>query len=348
MDFNSFLQYVMDAFTGTQMGLESAGRGIQTAGRVANTVGQAVANPVGTGAAVAQGVAQQIANAQAASRARLSGKPLASTGAPTAGEPGGPPLADGPQMFPGSPLSPGGPVGTAPASTDVRGGSGFAPRPPTGTAAAAGDDATRARNRLLFADADPRVAMMNSMQDAGLNPYQANPFMEMIMDAAPGLQASFMMRGARSNMTPGDIDAAGGMGGLLRDHLTQALTSGNINSELSGARAQLGSVPMLLDQFAMRRAKGELGMDENPFMGLLEAAFSNPQAAQSLISGVTTPGLGSERLSASYNRGLGAAMQGAVRRQAGDYGRATTPSGDPNNPALGSNFWSYLWGGPRG
>lgn len=357
MDFNSFLQYVFQNLGNLVGGPIQPGANGQLPEVENDPIGNAVSRgiagvrnaisppaaapvtslPPGAGgpgdAAMAQ-AAQQDAMATAGASVPPPGagasapRPLGptGTGAPVARDPGGPQL--GPRLPPGG--APGAP--------------GFAPRPPAGTGAASpGAQAGRFRNQALFADEDPQGALVNAMLDSGMNPYSANPFMRMMMERAPGLQAQFLMNQAGSGQGASAVDAAGGMGTMLREHLMGALAQGEgMDAGISQARGQVGNLPGMLNDYARKRALGQLTTDENPFIGMLEGMMSNPQGAQSLISSLTTPGLGSDRLSTSYNRALGAVMQGAQRNQADNWWADTQPSGDPLNPSLGANFWNYF------
>lgn len=217
---------------------------------------------------------------------------------------------------------------------------GFTPRPPGG----GGPNQDQVwRNQLLFGDADPKSAMIQAMLDAGLNPYTANPFIELMMESAPGLQASFVMENAgQGGLNQGGINEAGGAGSMLRNYLMDAIQNKSILSKTEGARRSLGGVPGMLNDYATQKARGLDANNINPFMEQMMALFGSPNSAGDAFTALTAPGLGSSRLARAFGSGMGAVTTGAVRRQA-DAG-VPVGSGDPNNPSLGNPFWEYIFG----
>lgn len=193
-----------------------------------------------------------------------------------------------------------------------------------------GDDPRQQRNQALYGG-DPNTAMYNIMLDSGRNPLRANPFTQQLMQAGAGLQLAARMK--HLNMTPDQINAAGGSGELMRSELAGAVKGGNVFSTLNSA-AQ--GVPGVLDQVTALQDSIANGQTDaahaNPFAEMILNAFGSPGNFQNSMSELYSPGLGGQ-LGTAYKNQIGDIAQAGNRSFANDL-----EGGGAND----ANFWNYV------
>jgi hypothetical protein len=189
-----------------------------------------------------------------------------------------------------------------------------------------------ARSQALYGG-DPTTAMMAVLQKMGYNPFKTNPFVSMLMQAAPGLQSAWQLSNIGANAD--DMSANGGPAQMFGDFLGHEIGSGSVFSTLRNASQNL---PGYLGQ--IRDLQDRLGQGADPtkipvFLDQLESTLNSPGGFAKLQSGLVDPLLG-QALSRSYNNSLGAASQGAYTRYVED-----PQFGTPQAP----NFFDFLMRG---
>jgi hypothetical protein len=194
---------------------------------------------------------------------------------------------------------------------------------------------------VRYNPSNPQFAMQSAMQDLGMNPFRANPFMAMTMKAAPGLAQAFDI--ANVGTGADTMAARGGEGAMFGDYLRAALTGQGGASIMDPIRAGAAALPGALNQVTAQQnalnASGQGGGtagqglgDVNPFMGILASIYGDPQAAAGAYGALGTPFM-SSGTGQAYQQGLGNVASQALRREGNDYGQ------NINVP----NFWQYLF-----
>lgn len=181
---------------------------------------------------------------------------------------------------------------------------------------------------------DPTAAMMAILNGMGINPYRANPFVQRLLQTAPGLQSAWQLSniGAKRN----DIEANGGVGQMFADFLRGELGRGSVFSTLSNTANNLGSYAN-----QMRDMYGQVGSMDltqiSPFLAMLDQQLNNPMQFAELFSNLTAPSLGP--LGKSYEKGVRDNVFGAAqaRLRPPDQGGQADLFGGPS-------FFEYIMG----
>lgn len=148
---------------------------------------------------------------------------------------------------------------------------------------------------------DPTAAMMAVMRQMGINPFITNPFVQHLLQTAPGLRNAWNLSniGAKQN----DIEANGGVGQMFGDFLRGQLQGGNVSGTLAQARNNLpnytNQIRGMYDQITQPGMLDSLP----PFLKELDEALNNPSQFANLYGSLASPSLG----------GLGDSYQKAVR-----------------------------------
>lgn len=204
----------------------------------------------------------------------------------------------------------------------------FNPRPPQSNATS-GEMAAN-----LQYGGDPRSAMINAILNSGGNPFKSSPFMKMLLQTAPGLQATHML--SNIGAKPNDIGGMGGEGQMFGDFLKSSLAGGNIYGQLRGAASNLPNyVNQLRDYQSQVKDQSIQGPQISPFAAALEEMLGDAGGMGKLLTSLYAPSLGA--LAQPWASGLQDSLAGATNRMANDFSR----SGDPLNPP---NFFDYIFG----
>jgi uncharacterized protein YidB (DUF937 family) len=172
---------------------------------------------------------------------------------------------------------------------------------------------------------DPRSAMINAILNMGGNPFKSNPFMQMLLQTAPGLA----MTNALSNIgaKPDDIQAMGGPEQMLGNFMQGQIKNGNVFSTLAQAGSNL---PGYMNQ--IRDYQGKVGsMDPtqiSPFASMLEGQLSDAQGVGGLLQALYAPGLGG--LAKDWMSGVNANLAGTTNRYARDFAENGNMADPPN------------------
>lgn len=169
----------------------------------------------------------------------------------------------------------------------------FNPQPPGGAATN-----NRIRTDELYGG-DPTAAMMAIMREMNINPFRSNPFVQRLLQTAPGLQSAWQLSniGAKNS----DIQGEGGVGNMFGNFLRSQLQGGDVFGTLANASSNLGNyagqMRSMYDKLpTMNQA------DAPPFLKELDEMLSNPMALAKMIGSLNAPGLGP--LGQSYESSL--------------------------------------------
>lgn len=254
----------------------------------------------------------------------LESNPLNPRGLPTAGEPGGPPLANTHPVL-------GGPANVAPGG--VRGAG--APVGADGQPQATGNTPPERRigSDLRFPTDAPQFALQSAMRQRGMNPFAANPYMSRMMQMAPGLAQAFFL--SNLGATGQGVTDAGGEGAMFGSYLNNLLSQGGLSRALSSAAS---SVPGALGQVGeMLKSANAGGLDfgaANPFAFALKNIYDDPQGAAGAFAALLTPSM-SRGVGQAYSQGLGQ-IAGVAQDT---FGRQIERGEDVS----GIDFWDYLF-----
>jgi hypothetical protein len=199
------------------------------------------------------------------------------------------------------------------------------------------------KNSTLYNFADnPAAAWDNVLRDMGYNPYAANPFMQQIRQAAPGMANSYLVNQAMIPRpgTPGGQPT--GLQGLTqdmglgyRDFAKNALGAGGGGSSIYATLQQ--GANNLRPAVNVIRGLGtdtENAVNMNPYAWLLNQnlAANNGQGTTEYLASLNGPMLGSANLRRAYGTGLQSSYAGAMRNYASSA-----------NPLYG-DIYNYLLG----
>lgn len=201
-------------------------------------------------------------------------------------------------------------------------------------------DTDRFGNQLKYSLDDPTTALNNAMLDTGLNPYSANPFMEMYKRAAPGLAFSYAGDMAAGGLygNPTETRGAPDFGSYLRNAISGGGVMDRLRAYSGGGGMGQGYGGGLFNavsnarRYNSARASG-LQANFNPYVAYIADAMAanNGRGLTDLMLSATAPTLGSTDLARSYRSGLDASYGGALRNIAG--------AGDTRN-----DIWRYILG----
>ncbi len=181
---------------------------------------------------------------------------------------------------------------------------------------------------------DPVAAMMAVLQNMGVNPFRSNPFVQRILQSAPGLQSAWQLSniGAKGD----DIEGMGGVGQMFNQFLQGQLSNGSIFSTLANARQNMGNYANQMNQLY-----GQVGTQDMsnlaPFLGQLDEQLNDPSGFARLYSSLAAPGLGP--LGQSMDRAIKNNVYGAARN------RLLPPEqGGQQDLLTGPTFFDYIMG----
>lgn len=197
------------------------------------------------------------------------------------------------------------------------------------------------RNSTLYNFSDnPQAAFDNVLRDMGYNPYAANPFMQQIRQASPGMANAYLVNQALQARpgTGGGAQPTGlttDMGTGYRDYVRNALGAGGGGSNIY-ATLQSGANNL---RPAINVVRG-LGTDTqnavnmNPYAWLLNQNLgqNNGQGTIDYLASINGPMMGSAALRRAYGTGLQSSYAGAMRNYASSA-----------NPLYG-DIYNYLLG----
>lgn len=212
------------------------------------------------------------------------------------------------------------------AANNVAYGSGYGSAP-------SGTDQDQFRNQFLYSTDDPGAAFNNTLRSMGYNPSAANPYMQYIKRAAPGLGLAYQTNAAQGyygdplQVSQGNGNGMSGFGEYLRQSLSGS--NGGIRAQLSRAA---GAMPDLINQ--LRNSGGNANLQQvNPYLYSLGQQFAqgNGQGTTNAYASYYAPFM-TQNLASAYGTGLEAARQNAV------YNYAQSPN------LLSGDLWNYLLG----
>lgn len=182
----------------------------------------------------------------------------------------------------------------------------------------------RLRAETLYSD--PSTAMLSILRGMGYNPFKNNPFVQKMMQAAPGLQSAWQLSNIGANVN--DLDANGGPDQMFGNFLQNQLQNGSVFSTLANARQNMGNYTNQLSSLQQKLNDPNGGVDVNQLPAFLEALtnrLDNPNEWAKLFGSLAAPGLGS--MARPFQNTLNAASNNAYidRANAPSFGQPTAP-----------------------
>lgn len=176
-----------------------------------------------------------------------------------------------------------------------------------GTSAAPGSggispgDAGRAADATMYDPGNPIRALRLALQAQGIDSSAPNPLVQYLMSMASGLGTSFLMKGAGGQLGVNDntdaVTAAGGVGGLFKKFLMDALQGGGgLTGAIGGGFGPGGGQGNTMINAANAMHYDAMnGVDSSlsPFMSQLKGLLGQAGNPSQMISSMYTPYLGS-------------------------------------------------------
>jgi hypothetical protein len=206
------------------------------------------------------------------------------------------------------------------------------PVPPSAAPASAPVPAY-ARNEAIYGQ-DPRMAMMAVLKNMGYNMFQSNPFISMLMNAAPGLHNLWELSNIGAQAP--DIAANGGAGQMFGDFLRNEIGQGSVfNSLASGLRNFSGYTDQLRGLQTQLQNDPTMVGRVPVFLDQLESNLSSPGGFSQIYGSLAQPLLG---------RGLGQSFQNTLGAAASNAWPSYVDNPRWGQPGPPFNFFDYVMG----